>query len=222
MTIVPLENHCRKCGEIKPASDFHRDGAQKNGLHPYCKTCMKRYYEANVDRQRANARAWNRAHPERVRAHVRDYWHRHPDARKKYPPNKERQRARRRTEKFRAASRAYYRQRRTEDRAWPQRKKVDPATKTLQNHRRRARLAQAKGQYAAHEWQALCAWFGHQCLACGSTEITVDHVIPLEKRGPNTISNLQPLCKPCNSSKGINTTDYRDPEQLRLFLESLS
>jgi 5-methylcytosine-specific restriction endonuclease McrA len=48
------------------------------------------------------------------------------------------------------------------------------------------------------------------CLRCGSSEdITQDHVVPLSKGGRNHISNIQPLCRPCNSSKSSSVVDYR-------------
>ena len=41
------------------------------------------------------------------------------------------------------------------------------------------------------------------CAACGATDrIEVDHIIPVSKGGHGRESNLQPLCRPCNQSKG--------------------
>ncbi|NDB62080.1 HNH endonuclease [bacterium] len=44
---------------------------------------------------------------------------------------------------------------------------------------------------------------GWQCAICHRPAHTVDHIIPRVKGGPMwTESNLQSLCKSCNSSKG--------------------
>lgn len=51
---------------------------------------------------------------------------------------------------------------------------------------------------------------GKSCLRCGSLDnISLDHVIPIYHNGENTIDNLQPLCRSCNSSKGTKIIDYR-------------
>jgi len=40
------------------------------------------------------------------------------------------------------------------------------------------------------------------CMMCGSRkDIQLDHVIPVSRNGNHSIGNLQPLCKPCNTSK---------------------
>ena len=90
------------------------------------------------------------------------------------------------------------------------------------NHAYRARKRAINGTYTADEWNALCAWFGRVCLACGVNEgLTVDHVVPFSSGGHNDISNIQPLCSACNGRKAAKTTDYRDPVALSAFLESL-
>ena len=54
------------------------------------------------------------------------------------------------------------------------------------------------------------------CLCCGKKphkgirlSLQVDHIIPVTMGGKNELSNLQTLCRNCNSAKHINTIDYR-------------
>lgn len=51
---------------------------------------------------------------------------------------------------------------------------------------------------------------GFACLCCGSVNnLSLDHIVPIHRGGKNQISNLQTLCRSCNSSKGIAIIDYR-------------
>ena len=44
---------------------------------------------------------------------------------------------------------------------------------------------------------------GYYCRECNSTEnITIDHIVPVVRGGKNLMSNLQLLCRSCNSRKG--------------------
>lgn len=80
---------------------------------------------------------------------------------------------------------------------------------SLVNNRRALELG-AEGSYTAQEWQQLCERFDNRCVCCKEkTKLTVDHVVPLSLGGSNYIENLQPLCGPCNSSKGVGVIDYR-------------
>lgn len=76
------------------------------------------------------------------------------------------------------------------------------------NHR--ARVKSAEGDFTLKEWQVLCDQYFQVCLRClKSRPLTKDHVVPLSKGGVNWITNIQPLCKECNSAKGTKSTDYR-------------
>jgi hypothetical protein len=44
---------------------------------------------------------------------------------------------------------------------------------------------------------------GYACLHCGAMErLSLDHIHPWSLGGPDTLENLQTLCRPCNSRKG--------------------
>ena len=45
--------------------------------------------------------------------------------------------------------------------------------------------------------------YNFKCCYCNSTkELSIDHIQPVSKGGTDEFSNLQILCKPCNSRKG--------------------
>jgi 5-methylcytosine-specific restriction endonuclease McrA len=44
---------------------------------------------------------------------------------------------------------------------------------------------------------------GHRCQLCGATDdLCIDHVVPVAMGGGDALSNLQVLCRTCNSRKG--------------------
>lgn len=51
---------------------------------------------------------------------------------------------------------------------------------------------------------------GFRCGACpATTDLQIDHVLPVSRGGGSEDENLQLLCGSCNSSKGTKTIDYR-------------
>ena len=73
------------------------------------------------------------------------------------------------------------------------------------NLRRKARLLNAEGSHTLKEWQMLKEYFNYTCQLCFKREpeiiLTQDHIVPLILGGSDYISNIQPLCKLCNSKK---------------------
>ena len=66
----------------------------------------------------------------------------------------------------------------------------------------RARFREASGSFTPQQWEERKKAFDNMCAVCGLLgKLTIDHIIPLSKGGSNDISNIQPLCGPCNYSK---------------------
>lgn len=75
---------------------------------------------------------------------------------------------------------------------------------------RHTRMKRNGGSHTEAEWHALCARYRWRCLCCQQKKpLTKDHIIPIVVGGRDSIDNLQPLCKSCNSRKGTRTIDYR-------------
>lgn len=68
--------------------------------------------------------------------------------------------------------------------------------------RYRARKKNAEGSHTLKEWENLKLLFDNKCAICKeSKKLTKDHIMPLSKGGSDFISNIQPLCRNCNSKK---------------------
>lgn len=200
----PQSNPCSKC-----------DNHPRQGKKPWCAECVREYnrayYAKNRECLQERQREYEAAHRQEALERNRAWRARNPDGRKAqlkraYERHRERERKRgivkyyRDVERTRAQKRAGYRRNRDKYLA--------------QYHKRRARILSNGGTYTAEQWRALCAQYDHTCLRCGQREPTIkltpDHVVPLSRGGSNDISNIQPLCGSCNTSKGARTVDYRE------------
>lgn len=67
------------------------------------------------------------------------------------------------------------------------------------------------GHHTQADWVRLKYRFNYRCVKCQQRDpnLTKDHIIPLSRGGTDDISNIQPLCRSCNSSKGAKIVDYR-------------
>ena len=63
------------------------------------------------------------------------------------------------------------------------------------------------------EWEDLKRFYNFMCLCCKQQEpfvkLSRDHILPISRGGNDDISNIQPLCRKCNSIKAVKTVDFR-------------
>lgn len=77
------------------------------------------------------------------------------------------------------------------------------------NRRIREKEARLKGTHTKQEWDDMVSFFKNTCAICFKRgNVTKDHIIPIYHGGSDSIENLQPLCKSCNSGK-MDCCDYR-------------
>lgn len=71
------------------------------------------------------------------------------------------------------------------------------------NHKRRTHLLKNGGTHTEEEWILLQQRYGGHCAYCGEIKpLTKDHIIPVSKGGSDDISNMLPVCRHCNCTKG--------------------
>jgi 5-methylcytosine-specific restriction endonuclease McrA len=214
---------CTRCDGLKSLDMFSNDKSKKDGKRPICLECDSRYrktYRAtHLEEVRAYERKQTAIHAEDHRARVKLWRESNPEKVREY------------NRKWVAANPEKAREikRRTSDpervRKWvalnPEKSSRIKSKWKLANREkvcecsrnRRARTLNSGGKITAAEWEALKMKYGYTCLRCKrkepTIELTLDHVKPIVQGGENSIKNAQPLCRPCNSSKGAKWIDYR-------------
>jgi len=70
----------------------------------------------------------------------------------------------------------------------------------------RVRQLGLEAKLTLEEWLDLLEAYDHCCKYCGIRlvgSLTMDHVIPLARKGEHTKENVVPACWPCNISKSV-------------------
>lgn len=70
----------------------------------------------------------------------------------------------------------------------------------MQRPYRPAALTESRAQYKSRLRKDLCVFCGRHPVDVGS-KMTIDHIVPVSKGGPNTVENIAAACSSCNSRK---------------------
>lgn len=188
-----MTKKCRKCNVVKPTSEFNKNKRHKDGLHSYCKECLKTYLkeykEKFTEKDKEKIREKDRKRKRRLRQD---------------PEFREKENARRRTEEYREKARKnalewYYK---NHERVKLQR--------LIHVHKSSARKRNLLHTFTEKDWKDCLEYFDHSCAYCGKkgVDLEQEHVIPVSKGGHYIRQNIVPACESCNSSKNNNDIEY--------------
>lgn len=156
---------------------------------------MAKKWAQDPEAMRQRHRAWAAANPEKRLAKEKRWREKNAE----YVADRARN--------YRATKEACHVQARARVKAW---RIANPDAYIAQLHLRRSRKIGAEGCYGPEDVQRLLRSQNGLCNGCScdiSEKYTVDHMNPLSRGGSNWPSNLQLLCKTCNSSKNNRTME---------------
>lgn len=82
-------------------------------------------------------------------------------------------------------------------------RKTEKGKQVAKNSKSRRRQAERAGNITLSQWSGVLERYRNKCANCGcSGKLELDHIYPLSKGGAHCVSNIQPLCRSCNASKG--------------------
>ncbi len=213
---------CTGCETEKPLSAFGKKRGAKDGYQNWCKDCHRNYQEAHKEEIRQHTRNYEETHKEERREEARQYRETHKEEAKEYRErHKEKAREYMRQyqethkEEMRRNAARYQKAHKEKVREYLKRyQRNNPDVYRAAYHRRRAKKLNSGGSHTTQEIKDLFVLQDGFCYWCGckiqnpndksseGEKPHLDHVIPLDRGGSNSIENLVWSCWYCNLSKG--------------------
>lgn len=209
---------CGKCKEIKKLEEFTKNKKCLGGFERKCKDCT-------------NKDCWAKKHPKENKEY-KDKWH---EANKEKTQAQWKERYQSDPLKYITYQKIYLSDPINLSKVKirnAQYRKDNPELSCANRHKRREMaIKNGNNTLTWRQMQEIKAE-NPTCKACGASEdISVDHILPLDRGGQNCKENCTVLCRSCNSSKHAKTyEEWRDwliftgrelPPLLNSFVESL-
>lgn len=185
-----ISKQCTTCGQVKDINEFSKNKKHSDGYMCRCKECVgkksleckHRKYENDPDYYKKR----NDKYRDKINERARDrYWNRGGKERiSKY--NKEHREEKNERRRYKYHNDENYKSR-----------------CRIKDSERRAIKKGIRGSYTQEQWKQCLEYFDYKDAYTGlpMTIESVDHIIPINKNGTNTIENLVPCEKSVNSTK---------------------
>lgn len=190
--VVMETKKCTICKEIKPAADFYKNRTKKDGYSDRCKECslylIRKYYKEHKDQYLEYQRKYREEHKEYQKNYQKTNFIQLAAKKKKY--------AKKNIEHIKKYQKEYFQS------------EQGKAAIARGNHKRRTFLKDSINDLTSEQWEEIKKSQNYACLHCGRKEpeikLTRDCIVPVSKGGRYTKSNIQGLCRSCNSKKKIS------------------
>lgn len=186
------EKRCPQCKEIKMFSEFYKNKSRKDGLSVYCKSCIKinshNYHKTHKDLCKERLNKWRNQNREYVRERDKNYRQEHLEqekAKDKKYRDSHKEKIAEKGRKYRETHKDYFYNKARE--------------------RKNNQLKRSDGTITLDTELKILEAQNYLCDYCGddiSKKKHLDHILPLDKGGLHTITNIHFTCSSCNLSKG--------------------
>jgi 5-methylcytosine-specific restriction endonuclease McrA len=195
-----MKKICTSCKKEKQIEDFH-----KGSYH--CKECRKIEYKKNHTKFINTSKEYYANNRKKMKQYYQDNKERIQSVHRKYREENK--------EKVKLSNLRY----RIEQDAFVKKSKriykktlKGKANAIMNQIKRNNQLKNVVYTLTADQWEEIKKLQNYTCLHCGKSEpeikLTMDHIIPISKRGDHTKENIQGLCRSCNARK-LNRIDSR-------------
>ena len=173
------DRKCNKCNEVKSLNEFYKDKSSSDGYGHYCKLCLSIIHTE-----------YRGSHKKQISKNAK-YWR---SQNKEYLYQRKKQEREANPEACRARIIAWQKANPEREQERRKRGKIARRLRNQENPVNDLTIAQ---------WREILIVFGYRCAYCNRKmqRLTQDHITPLSKGGPHTMSNVVPACRSCNSKK---------------------